>query len=51
MRFVRHKGEVYLEFTSLKDVCRFAFGCLAIAGFGLAMFYVLWILIDLLKAV
>jgi len=49
LKFIKHQGEVYVEFSSFKDFALSVLKCVGFAIIGGVAFYALWILSDLLK--
>ena len=49
MRIIKHKGEVYVEFTSVRDLATAILKCFGFAIIAGISFYALWILLDFLK--
>jgi hypothetical protein len=49
MRFFKHKGEVFVEYTSTLDLLKGIGQIVGVAITGIVMFYTLWILLEFLK--
>ena len=48
MRVFKHKGEVYVEYSSTLDLLKGIGQIIGVAVMGIVMFYTLWVFIDLL---
>ena len=49
MRVFKHKGEVYVEYSSTRDLLKGIGQIVGVAVMGMVMFYTLWILLEFLK--
>jgi len=49
MKVIKHKGELYVQYSSTLDLLKGIAQIVGVAVTGIVMFYTLWILLEFLK--